>query len=191
MSLVIEQTENGTVTIDLESRLMGARHIFLTSDVNPSSTNDLMTKILYLDSISNDPIRLYVNSPGGHVVSGMCLVDIFDYVKSPIHTFCVGHAASMAFVIMACGQKGQRRALASSQFMMHDLSSGFYGSHGKELIPQIKSVNDVKENLMTRLSLAIKKPKKLIEKELITVDRYFTAYEAKEYGIIDEVIERE
>lgn len=190
MSLVIEQTENGTVTIDLESRMMSSRHIFLTTEVNTVSVNDLMTKILYLDSVNNEPIKLYINSPGGNVVSGMCLIDLFDYIKSPVHTFCVGQAASMAFIIAACGAKGQRKSLASAQFMMHDLSSGFYGSHFKEITPQIKNINDIKENVMSRLAYVLRKSKKTIEKDLINTDRYFTAQEALEYGIIDEVLSR-
>jgi ATP-dependent Clp protease protease subunit len=177
-------------TGDTYVKLTMRRQLFLNEDINEKSTCELMSMLLYLDSVSNDPITIFLNSPGGETFGFLGLYDIIKYIKSPIRTICTGSSASAAALLLSCGKKGERYAMKSAEIMIHGISFLFPKftqrsiTHSKT---QLKELKEHEEMLFTILSNNTGQSLEKI-KEDCKVDHYMTAKEAKEYGIIDHIL---
>ncbi len=185
---VIEQTGRGERSYDIYSRLLKERIVFLGSEVNSMIANLIMAQLLYLESEDSDKdIFLYINSPGGEVSAGLAIYDTREYIKPEVATVCVGQAASMGAVLLAGGAKGKRSALPHSRIMIHQPLGGFQGQasdveiHAREMLR-------VKREINTILSHHTGKEAKQLEKDSDR-DNFMTSFEAKEYGLIDEVFD--
>lgn len=183
---VIEKTHNGERVYDIYSRLLKDRIIFIGGEIDDDLANAVISELLFLDSQSNDEISIYINSPGGSITAGMAIYDTMNFVKSPISTICVGMAASMASVLLACGDKGKRYILPNSEVMIHQPLGGVNGQ-----ATEIKIVADRILYLRGKLNklLADKTGQniKRIEKDTER-DYYLTANEALEYGLVDKIL---
>lgn len=185
---VIEKTQYGERAYDIYSRLLEDRIIFLGTEINPQVANIINAQLLYLESVdSKKDIMLYINTPGGDVYSGMSIYDTMQFIKPDVSTICIGMAASMGSVLLAAGKKGKRFVLPNSMIMIHQpLVQGMSGQatdieiHAKELLR-------IKKNLNNILAERTKKPLKQIEQD-VERDYFMTAEEAKDYGLVDEII---
>lgn len=186
--MVVESTNRGERAFDIYSRLLKDRIIFLGTPVDDQIANVIIAQMLFLEHEDpNQDIRLYINSPGGVVYSGLAIYDTMQMIKPDVATFCMGMGASMAAVLLAGGAKGKRFALPNARVMIHQGSSGFRGA-----VPDIEVAARETLSLTTKLTeiLALhsgQTPEKV--KHDTERDYYMTASEAKEYGIIDEVLE--
>lgn len=174
--------------IDLEDRLFRERIIFLTEEVDDNIANAIVAYMLYLDSDDQTkPIYLYINSPGGSVTAGMAIYDTMQYIKSEVVTICVGLAASMGSFLLMAGSKGKRLALPHSRIMIHQPSGGTRGQatdieiEAREILRIRRQLNEI---YAERTGQSLEK----IEKDMDR-DFFLSAQEAKEYGLIDQVIE--
>jgi len=184
---VIEKTQYGERAYDIYSRLLKDRIVFLGGPVNDSVANSVIAQLLFL--ASKDPekeIQFYINSPGGMVTAGLAIYDTMQYIKCPISTVCVGMAASMGAVLLASGAKGKRFALPNAEILLHQVAGGVTGE-AVEVEITAKQIIKIREKLNKILAKHTGNPLEKIEKD---TDRnfYLSADEAKEYGIIDEVI---
>lgn len=184
---VIEQTSRGERSYDIFSRLLKDRIIFLGEEVNDVTASLIVAQLLFLES--EDPgkdINLYINSPGGSVTAGMAIYDTMNYIKCDVSTICIGMAASMGAFLLAGGAKGKRHALPNAEVMIHQPSGGARGQ-----ATDIKIVADnilkTRKKLNEILAKNTGKPLEIIEVDTER-DFYMTSEEAKEYGIIDNVI---
>lgn len=187
--IVIEQTPKGERQYDIYSRLMLDRIIFLGTEVNDTVANLLMAQMLFLEG--NDPekpIHLYINSPGGSISAGLGIYDVMQYVRCDVVTYCTGMAASMAAVLLAAGTKGKRNALPNSRVMIHQPLGGARGQ-ASDIEIQANEILYLKGRLNKLLADATGKSVEDIENE-IERDKYMSATEAVEYGLIDQVLER-
>lgn len=183
---VIEKTHNGERVYDIYSRLLKDRIIFIGGEIDDDLANAVISELLFLDSQSNDEISIYINSPGGSITAGMAIYDTMNFVKSPISTICVGMAASMASVLLSCGDKGKRYILPNSEVMIHQPLGGVNGQ-----ATEIKIVADrilylrgkLNKLLADKTGQNIKKIEKDTER-----DYYLTANEALEYGLVDKIL---
>ena len=184
---VIEKSQYGERAYDIYSRLLKERIIFLGSPIVDAVANSIIAQMLFL--ASQDPkkeIKLYINSPGGYVSSGMAIYDTMQFIKTDVATYCIGQAASIAALLLAGGAKGKRYALPNSLILIHQPSGGFKGTaadieiHAREIIKMRERLNKV-------LSKHTGQPVENIARDTDR-DFYMTADEAKEYGIVDEVI---
>jgi ATP-dependent Clp protease protease subunit len=185
---VVETTPRGERSWDIFSRLLNDRIVFLGSEVNDDAANIIIAQMLYLESEDPDKeITLYINSPGGAITAGLAIYDTMQYVRAPVATVCIGLAASMAAWILAAGTKGLRRALPNSRIMIHQPSSGVRGQvsdieiHAREVIYLRKRMNEI-------LAKHTGKSEEQI-KDDTERDRFMTADQGVEYGIIDGVIQ--
>lgn len=186
--IVIEQTGRGERAYDIYSRLLKDRIIFLGSPVDDNVANLVIAQLLLLDSQdSQKDINLYINSPGGIVTSGLAIYDTMQYIKSKVTTICVGMAASIAAVLLASGEKGKRYALPNSRIMLHQPSiSGLSGVaadveiHAQELLKWRKKLNEI---LAQTTGKSVDKIKKDSDR-----DYFMNPEEAKNYGLIDEIL---
>lgn len=185
---VIEQTSRGERSYDIYSRLLKERIIFLGEEVNETTASVIVAELLFLES--EDPtkdIHLYINSPGGSVTAGMAIYDTMQYVKCDVSTICIGMAASMGAFLLAGGAKGKRFALPNAEIMIHQPSGGAQGQ-----ATDIKIVADriieTRKKLNEILAQNTGKPLSVVEQDTER-DHYLSAQEAKEYGLIDAVIE--
>ncbi len=185
--MVIEQTSRGERAFDIYSRLLNERIIFLGSGINEEVANVVVAQLLHLESDDPDKdINLYINSPGGSVYAGLAIYDTMQFIKPDVVTTCVGVAMSIGALILAGGSKGKRFALPNAKILIHQLSGGFQGPaadieiHAKEALSLRKRLDEI-------LSQHTGQP---LEKVSSDTDRdyFMTAGEAKDYGIIDEVI---
>lgn len=183
---VIEKTHNGERVYDIYSRLLKDRIIFIGGEIDDDLANAVISELLFLDSQSNDEISIYINSPGGSITAGMAIYDTMNFVKSPISTICVGMAASMASVLLACGDKGKRYILPNSEVMIHQPLGGVNGQ-----ATEIKIVADrilyLRGKLNKLLADKTGQNMKKIEKDTER-DYYLTANEALEYGLVDKIL---
>ena len=189
---VIEQTSKGERSYDIYSRLLKDRIIMLSEDVNPASANVIVAEMLFLESEDPDKeIHFYINSPGGSISDGMAIVDTMNYIKCPVSTICVGLAASMGSVLLACGEKGKRYATPNSEILIHQPLIGGSGLSGQTTDIKIHTDHLVKtrEKLNKLLSEKTGQP---IEKIWTDTERdnYMTAEEALEYGLIDGILDK-
>ena len=185
---VIESTSRGERAFDIYSRLLKDRIIFLADEVNDVTASLVVAQILFLES--EDPtkdINLYINSPGGSVVSGMAIYDTMQYVKCDVSTICMGMAASMGAFLLAGGTKGKRFALPNAEIMIHQPSGGAQGQ-ATEIKIAAENILKTKKKMNEMLAANTGQPIEVIERDTER-DKYMTAQEALEYGLIDQVIE--
>ena len=184
---VIEKSQYGERAYDIYSRLLKERIVFLAGPINDMVANSIIAQLLFL--ASKDPqkdIQLYINTPGGIVTAGLAIYDTMQYVKCPISTVCVGLAASMGAILLAAGEKGKRFALPNSEILLHQVM-GEAGGQAVEIEITAKQIVKIKDKLNKILAGRTGQPLEKVEKDTDR-DFYLSSEEAKEYGIIDEVI---
>ncbi len=186
---VIEQTSNGERSFDIFSRLLSDRIIILSDEVNDATASLVVAEMLYLES--QDPekdINLYINSPGGSVTAGLAIFDTMNYVKCDVSTICVGMAASMGAFLLSAGAKGKRIALPNSEIMIHQPLGGVQGQ-ASDIMIHAEQIVKIREKLNRILAERTGQPysKIVIDTER---DNFMTAEEAKEYGLIDMIVEK-
>lgn len=186
---IIEERQMNAVAMDVFSRLMMDRIIFLGTGVNDQVANIIQAQLLFLQSVdSSKDIQIYINSPGGSVYAGLGIYDTMQFVKPDVATICTGIAASMAAVLLCAGEHGKRSALKHSRVMIHQPMSGTQGQVSDMEIA-VRETIKVKEELYTIISNHSGKPYDQVEKDSDR-DYWMKSEEAKEYGMIDEVLER-
>jgi len=184
---IIEERPMNVAVMDVYSRLMMDRIIFLGYPVNDEVANIVTAQLLFLDSTDRHrDIQMYINSPGGSVYSGMGVYDTMQYVTPDISTICIGMAASMAAVLMCAGTKGKRTALKHSRIMMHQ-PSGSIGGQASDIEITVNEIKKLKKELYEVLSFHTGKTLKQVEKDCDR-DYWLTSEEAKEYGLVDDVL---
>jgi ATP-dependent Clp protease, protease subunit len=185
--MVVEQDGRGERAYDIYSRLLKDRIIFLGTVIDDDVSNLVIAQMLYLESEDPDKeIFFYLNTPGGHVSSGLAIYDTMQYIKPPVSTVCMGQAASMGALLLAAGQKGKRYALPHSRILIHQPLGGFQGQ-ATDIDIQAREILRLKEELNNILSNLTDQP---IEKITSDTERdyYMTGDQAKKYGIIDEIV---
>ncbi len=186
---VVEQTSRGERSYDIYSRLLNDRIIVLSDEVNDATASLVVAQLLFLEAEDPDKdISLYINSPGGSITSGMAIYDTMQYIKCDVSTICIGMAASMGAFLLAAGAKGKRFALPNSEIMIHQPLGGMQGQ-ATDIKIHADRIIKIKETLNTILSERTGKSLEQITKDTER-DNFMTALEAKEYGLIDEVIEK-
>ncbi len=183
--VVIEKTSAGERSYDIYSRLLKDRIIILNGEIDDNLSNSIVAQLLYLDSINNDDISLYINSPGGSITSGMAIYDTMNYIKSDVVTICIGMAASMAAFLLSSGTKGKRFALPNSEVMIHQPLGGAQGQ-ATEIKIAAERILKLKKNLNAILAKNTGKSIKQIENDTER-DHFLDSSEALEYGIIDKI----
>jgi len=186
--MVVEQTNKGERAYDIYSRLLKERIIFLVGPINDNVASLVTAQLLFLES--EDPkkeINLYINSPGGLVTAGLGIYDTMQYIKPDVSTLCIGQAASMGSFLLAAGKKGKRFSLPNSRIMVHQPSAGFQGQatdieiHANEVLALKKRLNEIYSKHTTK---SVEDVKKALER-----DNFMTPDVAKEFGLIDEIVE--
>ncbi|HSK93974.1 MAG TPA: ATP-dependent Clp endopeptidase proteolytic subunit ClpP [Candidatus Angelobacter sp.] len=186
--MVIESSARGERAFDIYSRLLKDRIIFLGDAIEDHVANLIIAQLLFLES--EDPekdIQLYINSPGGVVTSGMAIYDTMQYLRAPVSTICIGQAASMGAVLLAAGATGKRYALPNSRIMIHQGSGGFRGNTPDVEI-QMREMMHLTDRLMQILADHTGQDFEKVKRDSER-DKFMSAEEAKEYGLIDEVFE--
>ena len=187
--MVVEQSNKGERAYDIYSRLLKERIIFLTGQINDNVASLITAQLLFLEA--EDPkkeIYLYINSPGGLVTAGLGIYDTMQYVKPDISTLCIGQAASMGSFLLAAGKKGKRFSLPNSRVMVHQPSAGFQGQvtdieiHANEVSSLKKRLNEIYSK---HTGKSVDEVKSALER-----DNFMTAEVAKDFGLIDEVVEK-
>jgi len=187
--MVVEQTNRGERAYDIYSRLLKDRIIFLGSPINDAVANTIIAQMLFLTA--EDPekdINLYINSPGGSITAGMAIYDTMQYIKPDVSTICVGMAASMGAFLLAAGAKGKRYALPNSEVMIHQPLGGAQGQ-ASDIEISAKRILRMRDHLNRILSERTGQPLERIARDTDR-DYFMSAYEAKEYGLVDHVIEK-
>ncbi|MBP7176627.1 MAG: ATP-dependent Clp endopeptidase proteolytic subunit ClpP [Thermoclostridium sp.] len=186
---VIEQSNRGERSYDIYSRLLEDRIIFLSDEVNDATASLVVAQMLFLDAKDPDKdIQFYINSPGGSITSGMAIYDTMQHVKSDVSTICVGMAASMGAFLLTAGAKGKRYALPNSTIMIHQPLGGARGQatdikiHAEWILKEKDKLNRI---LSDRTGQPLEKIQNDVER-----DYFMSAWEAKDYGIVDQVMER-
>ena len=187
--MVVEQSNKGERAYDIYSRLLKERIIFLVGPINDNVASLVTAQLLFLES--EDPkkeIYLYINSPGGLVTAGLGIYDTIQYIKPDVSTLCIGQAASMGSFLLAAGKKGKRFSLPNSRIMVHQPSAGFQGQatdieiHANEVLALKKRLNEIYSK---HTGKSVEDIKKALER-----DNFMTPESAKEFGLIDEVVEK-
>ena len=187
--MVVEKSGHGERSYDIYSRLLKERIVFLNGPVNDISANIIIAQLLYLESEdAKKPINFYINSPGGLVTSGMGIYDTMQYIKPPVSTLCIGQASSMGSFLLAAGEKGKRYSLPNSRIMVHQPSAGYQGQ-ATDIEIHAKEIMALKDRLNKIYSKHTKKSETEIRKALER-DNFMTPNEAKDFGLIDEVVEK-
>ena len=187
--MVVEQSSRGERAYDIFSRLLKERIIFLVGPINDNVASLVTAQMLFLES--EDPkkeIYFYINSPGGLVTSGLGIYDTMQYIKPDVSTLCIGQAASMGSFLLSAGTKGKRFSLPNSRIMVHQPSAGFQGQatdieiHANEILSLKKRLNEIYSK---HTGKSVEEIKSALER-----DRFMTALDAKEFGLIDSVVEK-
>ncbi len=186
--VVVEKELDGERSYDIFSRLLKERIIFISGEINDALANSVIAELLYLDSINNDDISIYINSPGGAVTSGMAIYDTMNFVKSDVSTICVGMAASMGAFLLSSGCRGKRYALPNSDIMIHQPLGGAEGQATDIKIASDRII-DIRKRLNKILSKNTGVNLRKIERDTER-DNYMSAKEALEYGLVDKIIEK-
>ena len=187
--MVVEQTTRGERAYDIYSRLLKERIVFLVGTVNDNVASLVTAQLLFLESENpKKEIFFYINSPGGLVTSGLGIYDTMQYIKSPVSTLCIGQASSMGSFLLAAGEKGKRFSLPNSRIMVHQPSAGFQGQ-ATDIQIHAKEILSLKERLNNIYSKHTGKSMKEISQALER-DKFMTAEEAKDFGLIDFVVEK-
>jgi ATP-dependent Clp protease protease subunit len=187
--MVVEQTNRGERAYDIFSRLLKERIIFITGPIEDGMATLVVAQLLFLEAENpKKEISMYINSPGGVVTSGMAIYDTMQFVRPAVSTLCVGQAASMGSLLLAAGAKDQRFALPNARIMVHQPSGGFQGQatdimlHAQEILSMKKRLNEI---YVKHTGQTLKKIEEALER-----DNFLTADAAKEFGLVDQVIER-
>ncbi|RYY60716.1 MAG: ATP-dependent Clp protease proteolytic subunit [Chitinophagaceae bacterium] len=184
---IIEERPMNVAVMDVYSRLMMDRIIFLGYGINDEVANIVTAQLLFLDSTDRTrDINMYINSPGGGVYAGLGMYDTMQYVTPDVATICIGMAASMACVLLGAGTKGKRAALRHARVMMHQ-PSGAIGGQASDIEITVKEIRQIKNDLYNVVNAHTGKPIEQIEKDFER-DKWMTAAEAKDYGFVDEVL---
>jgi len=183
----VEQTGKGERSYDIYSRLLEDRVIFLTGEINDAVADTVVAQLIYLEAKDpNKDICLYINSPGGSVTAGLAIYDTMNYIKCDVSTICIGLAASMGAFLLSSGAKGKRYALPNSEVMIHQPLGGAQGQ-ASDIKIQAEHIIKTKHRLNSILAYNSRKPIEQVEKDTDR-DNYLSAEEAKEYGLIDEIL---
>ena len=187
--MVVEQSSRGERSFDIFSRLLRERVIFLTGQVEDHMANLIVAQLLFLEAENPDKdIHLYINSPGGSVSAGLAIFDTMNFIKPEVSTICMGGAYSMGSFLLAAGQKGKRYALANARVMIHQPSGGAQGQ-ATDIEINAREIIKTRARLNQILSERTGQPLEKIERD-VERDYWLDAKEAKEYGLVDEVLER-
>ena len=185
--MVVDQTSRGERAYDIYSRLLKDRVIFLSGEVEDNMANLIVAQLLFLESEDPDKdINLYINSPGGSVTAGMAIYDTMQFIKPDVRTLCVGQACSMGAFLLAGGAPGKRSALPHARVMIHQPLGGFRGQ-ASDIQIHAQEILKIKGTLNERLAFHTGQPIETIEKDTDR-DNFMSAEEAKNYGLIDEVL---
>jgi ATP-dependent Clp protease, protease subunit len=185
---VIERSSRGERTYDVFSRLLMDRIIFLGTPINDDVANIVIAQLLFLESDNPErDIHMYINSPGGSVSAGLAIYDTMQYLKSPVNTSCMGLAASMGAFLLAAGRPGKRSALPHARIMIHQPSQGGGGGTASDIEIQAKEILWLRSKMNELMAKHTGQPIERIERDTDR-DRFMSADEAKEYGMIDNVI---
>ena len=186
--MVVEQTARGERAFDIYSRLLKDNIIFIGTPVDDTVANLVVAQMLFLESEDPDrEISLYINSPGGSVTAGMAIYDTMQFVRCPVTTFCIGQCASMGAVLLAAGTKGRRFALPNSRILIHQPSAGGISGQATDIKIAAEEILRLRERLNEILAHHTGQSLETIERD-VERDRIMSAMQAKEYGIIDQVI---
>ena len=187
--MVIEQTARGERSFDIYSRLLKERVIFLVGQVEDHMANLIVAQLLFLESENPDKdIHLYINSPGGSVTAGMAIYDTMQFIKPHVSTMCIGQACSMGAFLLTAGEKGKRFCLPNSRVMIHQPLGGFQGQasdieiHAREILQMKRKLNEI-------LAHHTGQPYETIDRDTDR-DNFMSAYDAKAYGLVDQVLEK-
>ena len=187
--MVVEQTARGERSYDIYSRLLKERVIFVTGPIEDYGASVITAQLLFLEAENpKKEIHMYINSPGGLVTAGMAIYDTMDYVRPPVQTFCIGQAASAASLLLCAGKKGERYALPNARIMVHQPSASYYGQaadiarHAQEIVKMKHRLNEIYAKHTGQTVQAIEK--------MLDRDTYMTAEEAKNFGLLDQVMVR-
>lgn len=184
---VLEQMGQGARTVDIYSRLLSERIIFLTGPINDEVADLITAQMFFLESVnSGKDVFLYLNSPGGAVTAGLAIYDTMQYITCDVATVCLGQAASMGAVLLAAGASGKRIALPNARVMIHQPLGGAQGQ-ASDMEIQVKEVNRLKQRLNEILVRHTRQPMDVIQRDTDR-DFFLTAEDAREYGIIDKVV---
>ena len=183
---IIERNASSERVYDLYSCLLKERIIILTGEIDDAMSSSICAQLLYLSSISSEPIQMYINSPGGSVSAGLAIYDIMKYIRCDVSTICMGICASMAAVLLSAGTQGKRSALSNSEIMIHQPLGGTNGQ-ASDIEITTKHILRQKEKLNKLLSEMTSQPLRKIKKDTDR-DYFMNAYDALEYGLIDEII---
>ncbi|HEV7162919.1 MAG TPA: ATP-dependent Clp endopeptidase proteolytic subunit ClpP [Solirubrobacteraceae bacterium] len=186
--MVVERTARGEREFDIYSRLLNERIIFLGTPIDDQVANLVVAQLLHLESEDPDKdISIYINSPGGSIYSGLAIYDTMNFIKPDVATMCVGVAMSMGSLLLAAGAKGKRACLPNSRILIHQPSAGFEGQstdieiHAREILNMRKQIDGI---YAKHTGLSAEEVRKDMER-----DRFFTAEQALEYGLIDRVLD--
>jgi len=187
--MVVEQTARGERAFDIYSRLLKERVIFITGPIEDYGASLITAQLLFLEAENpKKEIHMYINSPGGLVTAGLAIYDTMQYVRPPVQTFCIGQAASAASLLLCAGRKGERFALPNARIMVHQPSASFYGQaadiarHAQEIVKLKRRLNEIYAKHTGQMVEAVEK--------LLDRDTYMTAEEAKNFGLLDQVMAR-
>ncbi len=183
---VIEKKNNSERVYDLYSKLLEDRIIMIYGEIDDNVSNIVVAELLYLDSINNDDISLYINSNGGSITAGMAIYDTMNFIKSDVSTICIGMCASMAAFLLSSGKKGKRYSLKNSEIMIHQPLGGASGQ-ATEIKIAADRILKIRKNMNKILSLNTNKDIKIIKKDTER-DNFMSSYEALSYGIIDKIL---
>ncbi|KAB5548013.1 hypothetical protein DKX38_011419 [Salix brachista] len=187
--MVIEHSSRGERAYDIFSRLLKERIVCINGPIDDDTSHVVVAQLLFLESENpSKPIQLYLNSPGGQVTAGLAIYDTMQYIRSPVNTICLGQAASMASLLLAAGAKGERKALPNATIMIHQPSGGYSGQ-AKDMTIHTKQIVRVWDALNQLYCKHTGQPIDVIQKNMDR-DYFMTPEEAKEFGIIDEVIDQ-
>lgn len=186
---VIEKDREGERAYDIYSRLLKDRIVFVGGPIDDKMANTIIAQLLFLEKESSkEDIQMYINTPGGQIYSGLAIVDTMRYIKCDISTIAIGIAASMGSVLLAMGTKGKRYALPNSKILIHQPLGGVQGQ-ASDIAIEAEEILQMKSTLNSMLAKATGQKKSQIERDADR-DKYFTAKEAKEYGLIDKVVKK-
>ena len=187
---ILEEREMNVTQMSVFSRLFKDRILFLGTEINADSANILMSQLMYLNSVDeHEDIKLYINSGGGEVYSGLGIFDVMNYITPSVSTYCMGTCASMAAVLLSSGEKGMRYALPHSEVMIHQPSTGIGRIKAEDLRVEFEQMEKCKSTLYGILAENTGRSVEEIT-ELCKLDKWYTADEAVEFGLIDSVIRR-
>ena len=184
--IIVDKENSGERSYDIFSRLLKDRIILLSGEIDDNLANIIVSELLYLDSLNNNDISLYINSPGGSITSGMAIMDTMNFIKSNVSTICIGMAVSMGAFLLSCGEKGKRYILPNAEVMIHQPLGGVEGQ-ATEIKIVAERILKLKEKLNKILSKNTGKSIKEITKDTER-DYFLDSKEALEYGIVDKIL---